>query len=291
MTFSHRMLRAALPVVCLVAGLAFAAPAVAQAPQVTSEIACTSDAQCPDHGGLCFFNWLPGCGCNEGRGTCDANPKDCLAASDCFGEEICSNDNRCVEPGPRAGTPCNVDIECADWMSCIEGRCSRGECVVNGDCSDERICASNRCVRPPCTRDGQCEGGQVCRDGDCVAVECIADSECGTREICTGGRCAQVECREAADCSNCAVCDATNSCFSLCREGERCLGFPGLGQGGRFFVVRQCSDPHPACAATPECPLGQTCLGGRCYNLRDLMRDLDIGLRREFELPKAPPKE
>jgi hypothetical protein len=292
MELSQRMLRAAGWAVCLAVCLWGAAPATAQTAQVTSEITCTTDAQCPNHGGLCFAKWLPGCGCDEGRGRCDANPKDCLAASDCFGEEICSNDNRCVEPGPREGTPCNADVECAEWMSCLLGQCSRGECVADSDCSDGRVCTGrNSCVRPPCTQDGQCDGGQVCRGGECLAVDCISNAECGAREVCSNGSCNQVECREVGDCTNCSVCDSSNSCLSLCREGEQCFAFPGLGTGNQPFVVRQCSEPHQACESRTQCPISQHCIGGHCTDLRALLNGLNFGLSRNFEVPPRPPKE
>jgi hypothetical protein len=288
---SFRRIVFGLPVLSLFAallGLALTGSASVRAqdlePQITSEIACRQDSQCPSHGGLCFWNGLPGCGCNEGAGHCDANPKECDFNDECFGREICSTEGRCVEPGPREGAGCNFDGGCAPWMSCIEGRCSRGECLDDGDCNGRR-CEGNRCVA--CTADAGCAGGQVCREGACVELRCIADEECGPRSICTEGRCVEVDCKSSDQCRGCSICEVGHQCTSLCREGERCLSFPSAQPP--FFLVQTCANADSIrCASRSQCPLGFHCLGGRCFNFDDLFSRVRGGLPGLRPKPEKP---
>ncbi len=271
----RRLLVAAFSCALLLLGCVVSASA--QTAQVTSERSCKHDSDCPHHDG-CWFDWWPGCGCNEGAKHCDPNPAPCDSASGCFGREVCSSEGRCIEPGPPIGTPCNTDGDCADWMSCLEGRCSLGNCVLNSDCHENFECERNECVQVSCSRDSDCHGGQVCRDRSCVTVQCVSDSECGSRAVCDSGRCRGVECRNAGQCPSCSLCDAANSCVSLCREGEECFGFPSAERGQ--FVVHLCKDPGSlTCTSRASCPLGQLCLGGSCIDLKPLLRDLDLRAR------------
>ena len=256
-----------------------AATGSAQSPQVTSERPCSEDADCPRHEG-CWFAWWPGCGCDEGAGHCDANPQPCDAANQCFGEEFCSSEGHCTEPGPPPGTPCNTDDECASWMSCREGHCSRGECVDDGDCERNFACERNQCQRVACSRDTDCVGGEVCRDGECRRVACVSDDECGAQAVCSEGSCRAVECRNAGQCPSCSLCGSDNRCVSLCRDGEECFGFPAVEPGR--FIVHLCKErAELTCTSRASCPLGQNCLGGRCVDLRSVIRDLDQRLREK----------
>lgn len=268
-----------LPTLLLSFALLGAASGGAQSPQVTSERPCDEDSDCPHHEG-CWFDWWPGCGCNEGAGHCDPNPQPCDAANQCFGEEFCSSTGRCTEPGPPPGTGCNSDDECASWMSCIEGRCSRGECVDNGDCATNFACDRNQCRRIACSRDTDCVGGEVCREGECRRVACVSDDECGARAICSDGACRAVECRNAGQCPSCSLCGSDNRCVSLCRDGEICFGFPSA-EPGRFIVHLCTGRSDLTCTSRASCPLGHQCLGGNCVDLRGLQRDLDLRLREK----------
>lgn len=257
-----------------------AAPTLAQSPQVTSEKSCTTDADCPRHDGCWWAGW-PGCGCDEGAHHCDPNPEACDAANDCFGQEVCASSGHCIEPGPPPGSPCNSDAECAAWMSCLLGQCSRGDCVEDGDCQRNFACDRNQCVRVACSRDADCSGGEVCRDRECREVRCVADDECGAQAVCSGGTCHAVECRNEGQCPPCSLCTAEHRCESLCREGESCFGFASASPPR--FIVHLCKEPGElTCTSSTACPLGQRCLGGRCVDLRSLIGDLE---RRQRDRP------
>ena len=238
------------------------------APQVTSEMACTQDSDCPNHPD-CWVDWWPGCGCDEGRGRCDRNPKPCGVDDDCFRREVCSSESRCAEPGPgQRGDACNDDNHCPDWTLCLQGACLN-ECVVDGDCAAGR-CADTRCVG--CDRDADCPGGSVCREGDCQEVRCVADAECRAREVCRGGGCIPVECREDADCAGCELCSSANACVSLCQEDESCrLVLSGERLSPLF--VSACVDQDRGCSTRLDCG-GKPCLGGRCVDLQRFLERL-----------------
>lgn len=230
-------------------------------PQVTSELPCSQDADCPSHPD-CWFDWWPGCGCDEGRGRCDPNPRSCRANDDCFRREICSSQRRCVEPGPgRRDEPCNDDSQCPDWTLCLGGFCTN-ECIVDADCPIGR-CSGISCVG--CNRDSDCPGGSVCRGGDCQEVRCVVDAECGEREACRGGGCVAVACRDDRDCGACEVCSSGNACVSLCEADERCRLVLGGEAGSRLFLSA-CVDRDRECGSQLDCG-GEACLGGRCVDL------------------------
>jgi hypothetical protein len=295
----HRAVRLPVGRFALLACVAFLlgalppAPARAQAsPQVTSEIACDEDDDCPDHGGLCFGNFLPGCGCDEGRGRCDPNPRDCDAQSDCFGQEVCSTEGRCVEPGgTRSGQLCNVDDDCRPWLRCIGGSCGTVECAVDGDCPEGLGCENTRCIASRCEDDRDCLIGELCRENPaapgirrCVAAQCVADDDCGDTAVCREGSCVGVECRSTAQCRGCELCDVTNRCVSRCEANQRCASFVAVEPGAnRFFtIVSRCvAASSRSCTSVIECGRGERCLGGRCIRTPVLERDLD----RFFRLP------
>lgn len=287
--------RSALLGVCLAPLVALLAPTAAQgqpSPQVTSEIPCDQDDDCPSHGGLCFHNALPGCGCDEGRGFCDPNPKECDTRSDCFGQEVCSTDNRCVEPGgSRDGQLCNFDGDCRPWLRCLGGACDALQCAVDDDCAEGLDCENTRCIAPRCEEDQDCRIGQLCRENPaqpgirrCVAAQCVADDDCGDAAVCRDGSCVDVECRSTAQCRGCELCEVTNRCVSRCEANQRCASFVAVEPGAnRFFtIVSRCvAASSRSCNSVFECSRGERCLGGRCIRMPVLERDLD----RFFRLP------
>lgn len=254
---------------CLAAPVLFAEGS----PQVTSEIPCSEDSDCPKHPD-CWFAWWPGCGCDEGRGRCDGNPKPCSLDDDCFGRELCSSELRCAEPGPgRRGDACNDDNDCPDWTLCLQGAC-QNECVVDGDCEAGR-CGGVLCVG--CDSDTDCPGGSVCRQGDCQEVRCVSDAECRGLEVCRDGGCVPVACRVDADCGGCELCSSANACVSLCREGERCRLLLS-GDAGSPLFVSGCVPDDGRCSSRLDCG-GKPCLGGRCIDLELFLERLRSGTK------------
>lgn len=296
--------RSALLAVCLAPLVALLAPAPTPgqpSPQVTSEIPCDRDDDCPSHGGLCFHNGLPGCGCDEGRGFCDPNPKECDAQSDCFGQEVCSTDNRCVEPGgSRSGQLCNVDDDCRPWLRCLGGACDALQCAVDADCAEGLECQDTRCRTPRCDDDRDCRVGQLCREdparpGDphCVAVECVRDDDCGANAVCRNGACGAVECVSSSQCRGCELCEVGNRCVSRCEAGQRCATFVAVDPEatGFFTTISRCVDRSSrACTHDFECERGRRCLGGHCIRTPQLEREIDRFLRLPPErAPKPEP--
>ena len=162
------------------------------APQVTSEMACTQDSDCPNHPD-CWVDWWPGCGCDEGRGRCDRNPKPCGVDDDCFRREVCSSESRCAEPGPgQRGDACNDDNHCPDWTLCLQGE--------DADCAGCELCSSaNACVSL-CQEDESCRlvlSGE--RLSPLFVSACVdQDRGCSTRldcggKPCLGGRCVDLQ--------------------------------------------------------------------------------------------------
>ena len=294
-------LAACLALLCCAVGVA-AARAQQPSPQVTSEIPCDEDDDCPEHGGLCFANWLPGCGCDEGLDRCDANPRACDVQSDCFGQEVCSTDGRCVEPrGSRSGQLCNVDDDCRPWLRCRGGSCGAVECAVDADCGEGLECQDTLCRTPRCEDDGDCRIGQLCREnparpGDgarCVDVQCAGDDDCGDTAVCRNGSCAAVECRSTAQCRGCELCEVSNRCVSRCEDDQRCASFVAVEPGaiGSFTIVSRCVDGSSrTCARDFDCERGQRCLGSRCIRTPELLRDLDRFLRRPPDLDPNKPR-
>lgn len=262
-------------------------------PQVTSEISCDEDDDCPDHGGFCFANFLPGCGCDEGLGRCDANPRDCDTQADCFGQEVCSTEGRCVEPrGSRRGALCNTDAECKPWLRCLGGACDAIECAIDADCDEGLVCDDTRCRTPQCDDDRDCRIGQLCRENPaapgagrrCVAVQCASDDDCGATAVCRDGACSAVECRSTDQCRGCELCEVGNRCVTRCEADERCASIVAIDPGGirPFTIVSRCVDASSrACESDVDCRRGQRCLGGLCLRAPEIQRDLD----HFFELP------
>jgi hypothetical protein len=258
----------------LAALLAPAAPLHGQpTPQVTTEIPCTSDSQCPTGAGVCgTFPWWPGCGCDRSAGRCHPNPRRCTDRSECFGREICSHQGTCAEPGPGVGAPCNNSTDCVDWLLCDSsiGTCAQGACAVNGDCAAGQECFRGGCRRPPCDDCSRpCPTGQVCRIGSCAPAPCDSDAKCGGREICRAGACTAVECRTTADCRGCQICTSENTCFALCSAKEECVNvnFNILHRSPQFECVDRAT---LRCNAGGSCPVGEVCLGGSCALRREL---------------------
>ena len=286
--------RFALLVACLASLAAVFTPGATAgqaSPQVTSEKPCEEDSDCPAHDG-CLFSWWPGCGCDEGRGSCDPNPRACDAQSDCFGQEVCSSDGRCVEPaGSRDGELCNVDDDCRPWLRCLGGACDALQCAVDADCAEGLECRDTRCRTARCEDDGDCLVGQLCRENpaspgvrSCNVVQCVNDDDCGATAVCRDGLCNAVECRSTSQCRGCELCEVGNRCLSRCEADQRCATFVAVDPGAtRFFTtISRCVDASSrACTSDFQCERGHRCLGGHCLRGPQLERELD----RFLELP------
>lgn len=195
----------------------------------------------------------------ETPALCDASaPGGCRPAACTAGERQCSgnvvqvcNDAR---TGFRAETTCNTGAGFTCLASAGSAACA---CTV-GD---------YRCVT------GQ--GLSQCNAQGSAYVDLAADFACegATRLSCSGTTLVSEACASAAHCgaSGCAACLADGDCDdgSFCNGQEVCSAPSGTCVAGAAPCPsgQACSEASGACAqcfTTPDCPAGQTCLGGSC---------------------------
>jgi hypothetical protein len=114
---------------------------------------------------------VPATTCTEGS-VCGTEPDGCGATidcGDCVAEEICNDDNVCVE--------CVGDDNCTEGV-CVDSICVEAppaECVDDSDCT-EGVCVDSICVSdvPECEDNADCDEGDICEDALCVA-DCPED--------------------------------------------------------------------------------------------------------------------
>jgi len=253
---------------------------------------CESDADCG--------------ACTEGRNSCFAEEKRCVACDPGTGEgcpdgEECTEFGYCVPEGAvcpaDAGTECNVDEDCAacdpDHQVCAAGQCvaCRGDAL--DACNGSELCEDGMCVPKcpaDCTTDADCmhcgedtaQPAMACNNHQCAQcsddVPCPPGSDCSPEGVCSPicGLPGMVPgtCDEDADCSGCQgdndSCNAPiNGGHGAC--GPSASGCSDLGQG---VVVL----PEPFDEVTNLCSDDGDCAGvGVQYNVGKLLRDL-IGL-------------
>jgi hypothetical protein len=155
---------------------------------------------------------VPATTCTEGS-VCGTEPDGCGATidcGDCVAEEICSDDNVCVEAPPA---------ECVDDSDCTEGVCVDSICVEAppAECVDDSDCTEGVCVDSICVEDNstECEDDSDCGENFCVenlCVECVNDDWCDEGDICKDALC-------VSDCpEDIALWDKDNNCLLNKRE-------------------------------------------------------------------------
>ncbi|MBC8073538.1 MAG: hypothetical protein IAG13_34775 [Deltaproteobacteria bacterium] len=250
---------------------------------------CDSDADCN--------------GCSEGRNSCYAE------------------DKRCVACDPISGTGCEAGEECTEFGNCVPtgATCPAdvgGECNVDEDCAAcdplHQVCDAGACVA--CRGDAveACQSTEQCIDNGCVPKcpeACMTDGDCsacgeGTAQpatACHNHRCA--ECSETNPCpagDSCSpegvcspvcglpgmvagTCDGDGDCVGCQGDNDACNAPINGGHGVCGPSASGCSDlgdgvavlPEPFDAVTNLCSDDADCSGvGIEYNVGALLRDI-----------------
>ncbi|MFW2388198.1 MAG: hypothetical protein ACN4G0_07675 [Polyangiales bacterium] len=136
------------------------------------------------------------------------------------------------ELGPKLA--CNVDGDCFDGLTCVEGLCHQctadrpGCACIERSCLGGLVCgAGSTCA--PCSADVPCTTGLACDRGQCVGCSSdFAGCPCDAGQCGTGLRCNEANQCEALACSDGARngdetdVDCGGSC-EPCAKGSRCL--------------------------------------------------------------------
>ncbi len=173
-------------------------------------------------------------GCDEGRNTCYAPDKRCVACNPdtgagCEDGDVCTEFGTCVPEGQT----CDVD---GDGEPTVE-------CNNDPDCAacdlDHQVCSAGACVQ--CRGDAldACQSTEICVGNECVAK---CPQECSSNDDC--GECTTTDEDQSplAACHNhqCAQCSNTSSVPIACPNGELCTdqgvcvpqcGIPGQSPG------------------------------------------------------------
>lgn len=179
-------------------------------------------------GGICLLHNCEAdadcMGCTEGRNSCFAEDKRCVACdpatgTGCAEGEECTEFGYCVPTGAQCpadvGTECNDDPDCApcdpDHQVCDAGQCVECRGDMAEACTGAETCVENTCV-PKCPME--CEA-----DADCAL--CGADTA-QPAMACHNHRCA--ECSDTHPCPEGSSCSPEGRCVAIC-------GLPGMVVG------------------------------------------------------------
>lgn len=222
---------------------------------------CAMNNQCGSAVGLCNVqDAQPSGNVRWSQGYCT---QSCAA-----GQPACPGGSRCTDVGntnPLCLKSCRVGLaDCRPGYSCAESG-SGGVCVpscyADVDCGNTALYACRTC-------DGLCVDRQT--PGAVVGDLCSVDSQCGLGQLCAtsgiGGKLCTVSC--GVGCGSCPTgsachpippgnalfCMRTCSGHGTCPSGTRCGNLPT----GRVCVR--------SCILSSECPVGQDCVDGDCYN-------------------------
>ena len=129
-----------------------------------------------------------------------------------------------------------------------------------------------------CAADTQCAAGFFC-DPQTGACRCANDSSCGAAQMCNAAGFCQprLSCDSTADCASDSICDTqsgvcipSGTCTTLdvqCAAGQVCKDFscvPGCRKNGDCPAPSDVCRPCPAGTAVADCPMGSTCVRGKC---------------------------
>ncbi len=254
---------------------------------------CNADAECG--------------GCTEGRNSCYAADKRCVACNPDTGDG-CADGEECTEFGycVPAGTVCPVDANGEQTDPCTDDP----DCAACGP--DNQVCAAGACVACRGDATDACLGNEQCIDNTCAPncpQECEADADCAAcgantqqpATACHNHRCAECSdsqpCPAGEDCSNegaCVpVCGLPGMVVGVCDQDADCAGCLGDntncntpingGHGTCGPTASGCSDlgngvvvlPDPFDQVTNLCSDDGDCSGvGVEYNVGALLRDI-----------------
>lgn len=161
----------------------------------------------------------------------------------------CTADSACVAPYPR----CNIGT----------GQCV--ECLSNADCGPGGACDSTfACFASGCVNDTDCTAPTPrCETGNGVCVACFTNADCGPSEVCNPN----FTCSTVSGCTADASCAApTPRCeigSGLCVECLDSLDCPGTTCD---LATNTCVPGSAGCATNAECPNGQVCSAGSCFD-------------------------
>jgi RHS repeat-associated protein len=233
------------------------------APETTSPVICTSNANCPSDQY-----------CTQ-SGTCQTDTGGCMTSSQCapgnscpHGTCTCSNLSACSDTCrcPPGGI-CDSDNNCLSGSRCENGTCQGPICNSDGDCATGSLCFNEHCT-PNCTADPQLPG--------CAQALCTNGvKDVGETDVDCGGPCGDCNdgggCRLDSDCADGSVCGigqgprhglprGTNVCLKAsCLEDPYVLGCGTTGATcGKNCINAVACDP----GMNDECDAGEVCTPG-----------------------------
>ncbi len=125
-----------------------------------------------------------------------------------------SNAPDAAAPSCTTLTDCTGDggINISPYGGCLNGVCSRDQCLLDSDCGSGMLCA--------CTSQLGYRGNAIQSGNQCIATNCRLDSDCGSGGVCSpsnGDSCGGLSgffCHSAADTclTNADCCGSTPSC-------------------------------------------------------------------------------
>lgn len=225
---------------------------------------CTAAAECGNSFGTCQRPvaspsqngvWWQDGYCTQ---NCAAGQPVCPAGSTCIefgpGEPLCVQDCRVGLADCRPGYACQQVDEIGTTGICIP------RCYSNADCGLDFQCR---------TCDGICVPLQ--NPSGAIGDLCLTEDTCGAGQVCriTSDRSGLKQCTQ--QCSRaCGTCPSGNTCTPGPRGELFC--FKDCTGPGTCPLGLRCADTAvgkgciPGCSANSDCPVGQDCFNGECYN-------------------------
>ncbi|MGV3621382.1 MAG: matrixin family metalloprotease [Archangium sp.] len=218
--------------------------------------------------------------CGSGLGFCrrpDLHPSGNSRWQDGYCTQTCGGS----QPPCPAGSSCQ---ETSDGMRCLAScRVGLADCRGGYTCLEVDALGTTGACYPSCYTNQDCNAAiaecRVC-DGACIAKKsasaqigdyCVDDSTCATGQSCRSTATTTTQKQCTVSCARgCGTCPAGTECTP--------------GARGELFCLRSCTGPGTSagglrCADTPtgqgcqrwcqtnnDCPVGQFCHMGECYN-------------------------